>query len=313
MDADNIILERQSSIFTGSFEIYQPENDKAYQFKDLKFVFSKHRVTDLPDTSADHLISDNYWDNNNTQFTASFLNKQPTKKLLLYVNIGNVFRVPSVDESISNQTYPYLIFNSNDLLPEQKSMYELGLKIENIPKEPGHRTYSLVVSGFSYSYYDKIKQLHLSGENLSSIPLILVRQALLVLRQIFLISQHENGSVLKHVFPIIFYLTRWHFNCSLNKCFRSIISIKNKWFNMDLIYRSESSRQITTIEQNGVTKQATLKPISNIDLNIYRVFKIAFVRSTISFSGKNLNSSPQELEGISIYDRRYALNINISL
>ena len=78
-------------------------------------------------------------------------------------------------------------------------------------------------------------------------------------------------------------------------------------------YRSESSRQITTIEQNGVTKQATLKPISNIDLNIYRVFKIAFVRSTISFSGKNLNSSPQELEGISIYDRRYALNINISL
>ena len=110
MDADNIILERQSSIFTGSFEIYQPENDKAYQFKDLKFVFSKHRVTDLPDTSVDHLISDNYWDNNNTQFTASFLNKQPNKRLLLYVNIGNVFRVPSVDESISNQTYPSFDF-----------------------------------------------------------------------------------------------------------------------------------------------------------------------------------------------------------
>ena len=312
MDADNIILERQSSIFTGSFEIYQPENDKAYQFKDLKFVFSKHRVTDLPDTSADHLISNNYWDNNNTQFTASFLNKQPNKRLLLYVNIGNVFRVPSVDESISNQTYPYLIFNSNDLLPEQKSMYELGLKIENIPKEPGNRTYSLIVSGFSYSYYDKIKQLHLSGTPIkypnnfgqASIAGIEADLSYQPTRKWISLKTCISNYILSD--PLAFQLQP-------EQMLRSIISIKNKWFNMDLIYRSESSRHITTIEQNGVTKQSTLKPISNIDLNIYRVFTIAFVRSTISFSGKNLNSSPQELEGISIYDRRYALNINISL
>ena len=312
MDADNIILERQSSIFTGSFEIYQPENDKAYQFKDLKFVFSKHRVTDLPDTSADHLISDNYWDNNNTQFTASFLNKQPTKKLLLYVNIGNVFRVPSVDESISNQTYPYLIFNSNDLLPEQKSMYELGLKIENIPKEPGDRTYSLLLSGFSYSYYDKIKQLHLSGTPIKY-PINFGQASIAGIEADLSYQPTRKWISLKTCLSNYILSDPLAFQLQPEQMLRSIISIKNKWFNMDLIYRSESSRQITTIEQNGVTKQATLKPISNIDLNIYRVFKIAFVRSTISFSGKNLNSSPQELEGISIYDRRYALNINISL
>ena len=94
---------------------------------------------------------------------------------------------------------------------------------------------------------------------------------------------------------------------------RNIISIKHKWFNIDLIHRSESSRQITTLEKNGITKQATLEPISNIDVSIYREFKIAYFRSIFSFSGKNLNSSPQRLEGISIFDRRYSLNMNISL
>ena len=312
MDDDNIMLERQSSIFTGSFELYQPENDNVYQFKDLKFVFSKHRVTDLPDTSAHHLISDNYWDNNNTQFTASFLNKQPNKRLLLYINIGNVFRVPSVDESISNQNYPYLSYNSNKLIPEQKSMYELGLKIENIPKEPGNRTYSIVVSGFSYNYYDKIKQLYLSGTPIKY-PINFGQASIAGIETDLSYQPKRKWISLKTSISNYILSDPLAFQLQPEQMLRSIISIKNKWFNIDLIHRSESSRQITTLEPNGITKQTTLKPISNIDLNIYRVFKIAFVKSIISFSGKNLNSPPQELEGISIYDRRYSLNINIAL
>ena len=230
------------------------------------------------------------------------------------MNIGNGFRVPSIAESISNQILPleFDYSNTRKLMPEQKSMYELGLKIENIPKEPGGRTYSLIVSGFSYSYYDKIKQLHLSGTPIKY-PINFGQASIAGIEADLSYQPTRKWISLKTCLSNYILSDPLAFQLQPEQMLRSIISIKNKWFNMDLIYRSESSRQITTIEQNGVTKQATLKPISNIDLNIYRVFKIAFVRSTISFSGKNLNRSPQELEGISIYDRRYALNINISL
>ena len=312
MDDNNIKVERQSSIFTGSFEIYQPENDKAYQFKDMKFVFSKQRVTDVPDTSVDHFISDNYWDNNNSQFTASFLNKQPNKKLLLYLNIGNVFRVPSLDESINNQTYPFSALNINKLLPEQKSMTELGLKIENIPKEPGDHSYSIMLSGFSYNYYDKIKQIYLS-ETPIRYPLNYGQASISGLEMDLVYQPKLNWINFKTYISNYIFSDPLAFQLQPEKMLRNIISIKHKWFNIDLIHRSESSRQITTLEKNGITKQATLEPISNIDVSIYREFKIAFFRSIFSFSGKNLNSTPQRLEGISIFDRRYSLNMNISL
>ena len=309
IDNNNIILERQSSIFTGSFEIYQPENDKDFQFKDLKFVFSKHRVTDIPDTSVGNLISDNYWDNNNSQFTASFLKKQPNKRLLMYINLGNVFRVPSVGESIGNQTYPYYIFH-NKLLPEQKSMYELGLKINN--NKDSDRSYSAVISGFSYYYYGKIKQLYFTGTPIKY-PINFGKASIAGLEIYFNYTPKIDWIYFKTYLSNYYFSDPSAFQLQPDKMLRIIITIKNKWFNIEFIQRNESSRHVTTIEENGFEKQTILDPITNFDINIYREFQVGFFKSHFSFSGRNLNSSSQELEGISIYDRRYSLNISIML
>ncbi|SVB49718.1 uncharacterized protein METZ01_LOCUS202572, partial [marine metagenome] len=104
VDTLPVFIRRQNSTFTGSFEIYQPEEDKKFQLKDVKVVFSKHRVSDVPDTSFGIYMPHNFWNLTNSLFTASVLNKQPDKRILMYANMGNVFRVPSLGEIIANQT-----------------------------------------------------------------------------------------------------------------------------------------------------------------------------------------------------------------
>ena len=102
------------------------------------------------------------------------------------------------------------------------------------------------------------------------------------------------------------------FQLQPNRMARNIIFINTAFFNVEFVHRRESSRQITTIGENGLL-QNTLRPITNFDINLYRSFQVSFFKSSVSLSAKNLNSAPEDLEGISIYDRRYSLNISIVL
>ena len=49
--------------------------------------------------------------------------------------------------------------------------------------------------------------------------------------------------------------------------------------------------------------------ISNFDINIHRIFSMNRFQGTISVSGRNLKNVSQELNGVSIYDRRFILNV----
>jgi len=94
---------------------------------------------------------------------------------------------------------------------------------------------------------------------------------------------------------------------------RNVITIKNKWFNIDLIHRSESSRQITTVSSSGSIKPNYLEPVTDYDLNLSTHIKYKWIKTILSISGKNLNNQSQELDGISIYDPRYSFNIMFSI
>jgi len=306
---DKILLDRQSSIFTGSFEIYQLETDKKIQFQDLKFVFSKHRVTDIPNLSVDDLILGNSVDNNNVQFTASLLNKQLNRKVLFYMNIGNVFRVPSVGELISNQISPFYQYQ-NKIVPEKKSMYEMGMKINSNDKSD--RSYVLNISIFSYQYYDKIKQIYLSGTPIKY-PINFGRASLSGIETNLTYQPKIEWINFKTYLSNYYFSDPTAFQLQPDKMLRNIMTINNKWFNMELIQRSESSRQITTVGQNEIHNQTRLEPITNFDINIYKRLQIGNFKTSFNFSIKNINSSSQTLEGISIYDKRYSLNISIAI
>jgi len=80
---------------------------------------------------------------------------------------------------------------------------------------------------------------------------------------------------------------------------------------IDLIYKIEGKRQITSINSDLTMIQNYIKPINNFDINLHRDFSMNGFEGSISLSGRNLKNISQELNGVSIYDRRFILNINI--
>ena len=102
------------------------------------------------------------------------------------------------------------------------------------------------------------------------------------------------------------------FQLQPDKMIRNVITIKNKWFNMDLIHRSESSRQITTVTGSGAIKPNLLEPITNYDINLSTDIHYNQLKGILSLSGRNLNNTTQLLDGISIYDRRYSIKLTLS-
>jgi hypothetical protein len=102
------------------------------------------------------------------------------------------------------------------------------------------------------------------------------------------------------------------FQLQPDKMVRNKITLKIRWFQLNLIYRSESARQFTSINSIGTFLHNRLDAINTYDANLSLKLKFQDYKGAISFSGKNLNNVSQELNGISLYDRRYNLNFGLS-
>jgi len=81
---------------------------------------------------------------------------------------------------------------------------------------------------------------------------------------------------------------------------------------MDLIHRGESSRQITTVKSSGAIKPNFLEPITNYDINLSTDIQYRHLKGILSLSGRNLNNTAQQLDGVSIYDRRYTVKLTLA-
>ena len=309
VDTLPVFIRRQNSTFTGSFEIYQPEEDKKFQLKDVKVVFSKHRVSDVPDTSFGIYMPHNFWNLTNSLFTASVLNKQPDKRILMYANMGNVFRVPSLGEIIANQTQT-LISGLSDIVPEHKSTYELGFKMKNVVQE-SERSYSMTISWFRYHYTDKIKQFQLSGAPVQ-FPFNIGEARLSGFDSHLVFKPRRKWIHYTSTFSYYYFSDPMAFQLQPERMIRNTISIHNKWFNLDLIHRGESSRQITTVKSSGAIKPNFLEPITNYDINLSTDINYRHFKGILSLSGRNLNNTAQQLDGVSIYDRRYTVKLTLA-
>jgi len=310
VDTLPVFIRRQNSTFTGSFEINLPEEDtKIFELKDVKVVFSKHRVSNVPDTSFGIYMPHNFWSLTNSLFTASVLNKQPDKRILMYANMGNVFRVPSLGEIIANQTQT-LISGLSDIVPEHKSTYELGFKMENEVQE-NERSYSMTISWFRYHYRDKIKQFQLSGAPIH-FPFNIGEARLSGFDSHIVFKPRRKWFRYTTTFSYYYFSDPMAFQLQPERMNRNMISINNKWFTLDLIHRGESSRQITTINSSGAIKPNYLKPITNYDINLSTDIHFRKFKGILSLSGINLNNTAQQLDGVSIYDRRYTVKLALA-
>jgi len=309
IDTLTFITNRVNSIFTGSFELVQPERDQGIQLKDVKIVLSKHLISDTPDSSADEIMDMETWDESSSMFTGSIISSMSQKRIMLYTNLGNVFRLPSLNERLSNLTRS-INLSTLGLVPEYKKLFEMGIKIEN---KNDHETpsYAINVSGFTYQYSNKIKQVQLTGVPIQ-FPINFGEASLSGFDSNLSFSSITKWFNFSSSYAYYLFSDPMAFQLQPEKMVRNKITLKIKWFQLDLIHRSESARQITSINSTGTFFDNRLDAIKTYDANLSLKFKFRDYKGTISFSGKNLNNESQELNGISLFDQRYNLNLGLS-
>jgi len=309
VDSLNFITERVNSIFTGSFELVQPERSQGTQLKDVKVVLSKHLISDNPDSSFDEIMDPETWDESSSMFTGSIVSIMSQKRIMLYTNLGNVFRLPSLNERFSNHirsTHQSTI----GLIPENKNQFEMGIKIEN-ENDNEKPYYAINISGFNYHYSNKIKQIQLTGVPIQ-FPINYGEASLSGFDSNLSFSSKTKWFNFSSSYAYYIFSDPMAFQLQPDKMVRNKITLKIRWFQLDLVQRSESARQITSINSSGEFLDNRLDAIQTYDANLSLKLKFRNYKGTISFSGKNLNNASQVLNGISLFDQRYNLNLGLS-
>jgi hypothetical protein len=309
IDSLTFITERVNSIFTGSFELVQPDMNQGIQLRDVKIVLSKHLISDIPDSSVDEIMDTETWDESSSMFTGSIVSSMSQKRIMLYTNLGNVFRLPSLNERFSNH-----IRSTNQstigLIPEYKKLFEMGIKIEN-QNDFEKPNYAINISGFNYHYSNKIKQVQLTGVPIQ-FPINFGEASLSGFDSNLSFSSKTELFNFSSSYASYYFSDPMAFQLQPDKMVRNKITLKIRWFQLNLIYRSESARQFTSINSTGTFLHNRLDAINTYDANLSLKLKFRDYKGAISFSGKNLNNVSQELNGISLYDRRYNLNFGLS-
>ena len=309
IDSLTFITERVNSIFTGSFELVQPDMNQGIQLRDVKIVLSKHLISDIPDSSVDEIMDTESWDESSSMFTGSIVSSMSQKRIMLYTNLGNVFRLPSLNEIFSNH-----IRSTNQstigLIPEYKKLFEMGIKIEN-QNDFEKPNYAINISGFNYHYSNKIKQVQLTGVPIQ-FPINFGEASLSGFDSNLSFSSKTELFNFSSSYASYYFSDPMAFQLQPDKMVRNKITLKIRWFQLNLIYRSESARQFTSINSTGTFLHNRLDAINTYDANLSLKLKFRDYKGAISFSGKNLNNVSQELNGISLYDRRYNLNFGLS-
>ena len=312
LNSTPVSVDRFASNTTAVFESYHPKTNNEFQLKDVKLIYSQQKIVDSPygeffDYSLVYPTT-NVWKLRSTYFSGSALNRQDRNILMMYANIGNTFRVPSLSEIGFNYKHSS---NSNgiplQLRPEQKNTFEIGLKVEEINQNP-QKKYHGTLSWFRYNYIDKIKHIYFSGSP-SYFPINAGEVSLKGFDSKFFYNTNLDRLVVSQTFAYYIFDDPTAFPFQPEKIIRNKIQLKTKLFNIELIYKIEGKRHITTMNNDLTMIQNYVKPINNFDINIHRIFSMNRFQGTISVSGRNLKNVSQELNGVSIYDRRYILNI----
>ena len=307
IDSLNYNTERVNSIFTGSFELVQPEKGQGIQLKDVKIVLSKHLISDKSDSSSAEIMDSEIWDESSSMFTGSIVSRISQNRIMLYTNLGNVFRLPSLNERLSNRLRS-INQSTLGLIPENKKIFEMGIKIEDNNQQP---TYAINISGFNYQYSNKIKQVQLNGVPIQ-FPINFGEASLSGFDANMSFSTIIKWINFTSSYAYYLFSDPMAFQLQPDKMVRNKITLKIKWIQLDLIHRSESSRQVTSINSVGMFFHNRLDAIKTYDANLSLKLKFRDYKGTISFSGKNLNNELQELNGISLFDQRYNLNLGVS-
>ena len=306
---DSIFIERQNSIFSGSVKYFFPSNERNINLKNLSFVYTKERTTDIPKPISSLYIKDNYWDNTSIQIRSSVKSKKFPRITLGYINVGNVLRTPSIDEVANNRVR--ILNPKKGLAPEKKSIYEMGFSFNDKTKTKPQK-FKIDFSCFGHIYTNRINRILISGTSL------------------YYPVNVGNISIYGFNNKLV-YFPKWswaHFETTVSgystpdfSFFPSHSAIlvnhhtffSTKYFDILIKLRSEGGKYISFINGSSIIQTIELDPANYVDVMIYKNVNYKIFNLAVSLSAENLQSKKLVIDNMNLFNNRYSVNVHLSI
>ena len=307
IDNRNFKIRRGEQKITGSFEIFQSQKREGLKLQDLKFIFSNQRISSSSDSDSLVLFQNSDGSIRSSKFLVSVTNEQSKNRKMIFLNLSNSFRVPSIYEAVHNVIH--IAQSGAGLSTEQKSISEIGVKI-NDSEANTTRSMSAVFTAFKYDYTNKIKQLYIE-DSFTQIPINYGDASIFGFDNYIKFNLNEGRITASAYLTNYFFSDEMAFQLKPDKMYRATVELNSIIGNIKFTYRKESEKYLTTINRSGVQSRTEVSSFENFDLDISKQLLSKYTDISISFSGKNLNNQTQSLMGISLYDRRFVLSIGL--
>ena len=300
-------LKRGEQKLTGSFEIFQSQKREGLNLQDLKFIFSNQRISFSSESDSLVLFQNSDGLIRSSKFLVSMTNEKSKTSKMIFLNLSNSFRAPSIHEIVHNEIH--IAQSGAGLSTEQKSIYEIGVKIND--SEPNNtRSMSAVFIAFKYDYTNKIKQLYIE-DSFTQIPINYGDASIFGFDNYIKLNLDEGRITASAYLINYFFSDEMAFQLKPNKMYRATVELNSIIGKIKFTYRKESEKYLTSINRSGVQSRTEVSSFENFDLDISKQLPLKYTDISISFSGKNLNNQTQSLMGLSLYDRRFVLSIGL--
>ena len=307
----NLLIDRQNSILTWSVESFLDQYIQQAYIKDLKMVFSKERTTDVTDPASQVHITPNYWDGHSFQISTKIMKQIDDDESSIYLSYGSSNKVPYLEDVIKNSVYSHNIYDEIMLSEEEKSSFELVFT-KNNSFEKYNWSYFFKLSVLNQLYKNKIKQIPLHGNSIT-LPVNsgkVNRSGL---------NLHIKLQPVTHRFQFSSILSYFgsndfsKFQLLPKSVMKNQIFIQNRYFNLNLMALVTSKRSITYIDDSDTIVNRELKRNTNYCLQISKGFSYKMINAILSLSGENLNDNIILIDDIRINEKRYSLDVSVSI
>ena len=306
-DGNELSIDRKDIAFSSVFGVSQKKSKPGFEMKDFILSINTNNIEDRKNNESDLVYNAN-WENSGVNFLFSAWEHLDNSIIYVYSNVGNSFRTPSISERYSHAFRP-AEWVSDSLLVENKMMREIGIKITSTGKKLSPH-FQGSMSYFSYLYKNKIKSIQYSASSMlfplnngdANISGVELNAELLDVAKIF---------NFRSIYSAYTYSDQLSFPMQPLNMLRNSIEFNLGSFKAKVTFKSEGSRVLTTIGEEGLLENNYLDKYQSYDLHGSYILNYRDFDISVAIFGQNIGDNSQVLDGISIFDKRMYLSLGL--
>ena len=304
----DIALKRDHTSFTGIFELTKEKTKEGLEIEEIKISLNSNIIRENSITKSNILTPLASWTEMGSMATISARDNLENVNILLFSNIGNNFRLPSIAERYAHSIRPDL-FLEDTLLTEYKIMKEVGVKFisRNIDASSN---LSGTFSYFQYDYVNKIKTIQYGGTSLQ-FPINDGNAFISGIELNMQFNTFYNKLGFKSIYSSYNFSDQLTFQLQPRTISRHYIILNIGSFKARFVIKNEGKRVMTTLSKERSMVNNYLDKHSSMDISLSHSLTFRDFIFSLGLFGQNLNDDSKVLDGISIFDKRIYVSIGL--